>query len=271
MKHRYNVIRDVSDERDYKFKTISTALILPSSDWRGKLPPIFDQGLEGSCTSQAGVAGKEYMDNVLEGKITGLSRQFLYNQERITEGSFESDEGAMMRTICDTFKKFGVCEEKYLTYGMENLYTRPCIEAYENAKKHTISSYYRVNTLDEVRLALSQGHTVLFGMTVYDSFEGVKKDGVIPVPTKGEKILGGHATKLVGHNDNATLTPKVSLLLSIFMIVLSLLFGIKKKMAPKGYLILRNSWADTWGDNGYGYMSYEAFEAVKQDMWVMIN
>jgi len=45
---------------------------------------------------------------------------------------------------------------------------KPCFTA---AKKHQILSYYRIQTLDEMRICLAAGYPFVFGFTVYEAFE----------------------------------------------------------------------------------------------------
>jgi len=44
---------------------------------------------------------------------------------------------------------------------------------------------------------------ILAGVRVYESWfnKGVNKTGIIPMPKKGEEILGGHAICIVGYDD----------------------------------------------------------------------
>lgn len=54
-----------------------------------------------------------------------------------------------------------------------------------------------------------------------------------------EEFLGGHAMLVVGYDDEG------------------------------GYLIVRNSWVEQWGDNGYCYLPYEYYtNGLIVDMWV---
>ena len=63
------------------------------------------------------------------------------------------------------------------------------------------------------------------------------------MPSKNEKMLGGHAVLAVGYDDS------------------------------KQVFIVRNSWGKEWGDNGYFYMPY-AFITDKNmcsDFWSIIS
>ena len=50
---------------------------------------------------------------------------------------------------------------------------------------------------------ISSGYPFVFGFSVYESFETdeVAKTGIMPMPQKNEKVLGGHAVSAVGFND----------------------------------------------------------------------
>ncbi|AGK95986.1 phage holin [Clostridium pasteurianum] len=255
-KRRYVLKKDSQDNRDYLFKNLFNNIELPLSiDLREKMPPLFDQGQEGSCTANAGAGDREYM---LQKDSIKLSRQFLYNVERIIEGTFPDDNGAQMRTICKALNKYGISEESYLPYNEENLSAAPSEESYKNALQYRISSYYRVLSETEIRQALSQGQAVLLGMIVYENFEDVGSDGLVRMPNKKtEQILGGHSVLIVGYRDNVK---------NKFKTLINKLIG-----KSNGYFIVRNSWGENWGDKGYFYLPYEVFSRIKQDIWVIIK
>ena len=50
---------------------------------------------------------------------------------------------------------------------------------------------------------LAGGRPVVFGFTVYESFESqeVASSGVLPMPDPKENVVGGHAVMLVGYDD----------------------------------------------------------------------
>ena len=52
-----------------------------------------------------------------------------------------------------------------------------------------------------MKAILSNRQTIAFGFTVYESFESsaVAKTGVVPMPSRREKQLGGHEVLLVGY------------------------------------------------------------------------
>jgi C1A family cysteine protease len=264
-KFKYNLKKDEEDIRDFLFKdSFNFTTTLPTSvDLISKMPSIFNQLDESSCTANAGTANREYL---LPDKTKNLSRQFLYNVERIMENTFNQDSGCQMRTVCKILNTYGICEESYLPYGKQNLYVQPSKDAYDNAKKYTISKYHRITSLDEVKQALVQGFPILLGMTVYESMESDEciNTGLIPYPQDGEKILGGHAVEICKYVDS--IKPK-STLINKLQNMFKCLLG---KSNSSGYIYIRNSWGNVGINNtGYFKMTYETFEKLCQDMWVI--
>lgn len=258
---KYNLKEDKFDERDYYFKNhpLSKSVQLPKSiDLREKMPPIYDQGELGSCTANAGCANKSYFIN----NRVELSRLFLYYKERLIEGTVYEDSGASIRDICIALTKYGVCEENLFPYDITKFANMPSVIADQNALQYTINSYHRITSVEEVKQALANLLPVLLGINVYESFENVGKNGVVPMPGNFESVLGGHAVLLVGYVDGASTinnTPQ------------KLCDLIRKKTSSQGYFILRNSWGTDFGDKGYMYLPYEVFEKIKNDIWVIFQ
>ena len=231
---RYDLIEDREDIRDFKFSHVispAEAVKLPKTvDLRAKMPPVYDQGNLGSCTSNAGCA---YVSYKYSRPFNLFSRLYLYYKERLLENNTAADSGATMRSISKALNKFGVCLEQYMPYIAENYAQAPSAEADKNAAKYKVVSYHSLNTLDEIKqcLALRQ-MPVLIGMRVYASFESeyTKKTGNMSIPKFNEQFLGNHAVLVAGYYD---------------------------KSKTDGYLIVRNSWGQDWGDKGYFYMPYK--------------
>ncbi|WP_297419519.1 C1 family peptidase [Clostridium sp.] len=266
-KFKYTLKKDEPDERDYMFCELIKSEELPKSvDLRDKMPPVFNQFNEGSCTAQGGTADRMYM----MGNTKDLSRQFLYNVERIIDGTFPEDDGSQIRTICKALNQYGICEESYLPYGEDNIGVTPSADAYKNAENYKISSYHRCTSISDMKTALAQGHCILIGITVYSSFEeNVGDDGKISMPNVNtEQVMGGHCTLLVGYEDNTEAEE-----CGVIENIINNIFGKKSE----GNFILRNSWSGNstseggWGDHGYGYLPYEVLEKIIQDAWVIIK
>lgn len=205
--HIYNVVRQKKDERDLKLGTPTLEELPKYVDLRDKCPPIFDQGDIGSCSSNAGVAARMMLDGIQ----TELSRLYLYYKERELEDTIGEDSGAQMRDVCKALNKFGVCEEQYAPYIIQDFAKEPSKIADKNAKKYTISAYKSFSndgiedTYQIKQYIAKNAQPVLIGMDVYESFESdiVTKIGLVPIPNRNaEKYLGGHAITIVGYDDD---------------------------------------------------------------------
>lgn len=230
----YTLREDKIDERDYKFSLVlapTPTIRLPKTvDLRNKMPAVYNQLNWGSCTANAGCG---YMSYRYKRPFLMFSRLYLYYKERLLEGTVNEDNGATMRSIAKALNQFGVCKEEYMPYNPADFAKPPTNQAEINASKYKINSYHSLNTLDEIKqcLALRQ-QPILLGMRVYKSFESdyTKKTGKMTMPTPNDEYLGNHAVLVVGYYGNSL---------------------------KDGYLIVRNSWGEDWGQKGYFSMPYK--------------
>lgn len=241
---KYHLTHDSKDERDFIYESVKEIDKLPEEvDLRPLFPTkVFDQGKLGSCTANTLVGLREYLLVTNKQPHTDLSRLFLYYFERYTEGTVNQDSGAMLRDGMRVLQKMGVCPELDDEYKIQDFTKKPSNKAIKDALKFKISEYHRITTVDGVQHALAQGQPVAIGFIVFDSFESydVAKTGIVPIPRLGEQRLGGHAVLVVGY----------------------------KKINDKLHFIIRNSWGEDWGDEGYCYMPAEFFtNGIVVDMW----
>lgn len=257
MKYTYSYTRDPVDERDIRFSKPESSpleIVLPKSvDLRPKCPPVYDQGDLGSCTANAGCTCRAML---LKDQQINLSRMFLYYTERALAGNISKDSGASLRSTCKSIHKTGVCEETYMPYDPDKYTKHPSKLAILNANKYKITAYKALSSLDEIKQNLAfRQQPVLLGMDVYESFESdeVAKTGIMLMPQKNEKKMGGHAVLVVGYKDVVKHHGKHG-----------------RKQHHPGYLIVRNSWGDKWGDEGYFYMPYTyAVPDYTYDYWIV--
>ena len=66
-----------------------------------------------------------------------------------------------------------------------------------------MTSYHRIQTLDEMKSCLAEVFPFVCSFTVYESFESdqVAKTGIVNMPKPREQVMGGHAVLAVGYND----------------------------------------------------------------------
>jgi C1A family cysteine protease len=141
-------------------------------------------------------------------------------------------------------KKVGICSEADYPYIDRRFKDNPSLAAESHAGQYKISEYHRVQDSFALKAALSEGQPVVIGLQVYESFQSdeVARSGIVPFPKKmAERILGGHAMLAVGYVDRG----------------------------KSGAVIVRNSWGNEWGDQGYCYMPYKMFQDSDciMDMW----
>jgi C1A family cysteine protease len=244
MIYKYGWRRDIPDQRDHLMMRPAKIEGLPESvDLRRPDLKVLDQGPIGSCTANA-IANAHLYNQLKENAVSPFSpsRLFIYYNERLMEGTEDYDSGASIRDGIKSISKQGVCNERTWPYIPRKLTVQPPHLAYINALPHRALSYARViQSQDSIKLALSQGFPIVFGVSVYDSFESeeVAKTGIVPMPVATEHMLGGHAILMVGYTTNT--------------------------------FIFMNSWGTTWGDKGYGYIPFEYVTSTNLacDLWTI--
>ncbi len=238
----YGWLPDIPDQRDFLYTGIRPALRLPKTvDLRPYCSTVEDQGALGSCTANALAGNLEFLDEKASPGWTDVSRLFIYYNERLVEGTVSSDSGAMLRDGIKTLRKYGVCSESIWLYDIAQFAVKPAKNCYADAKKYVIQSYYRLNSHTERLVCLADGYPFVFGFAVYESFESEQtaKTGVVSLPKKGERMVGGHAVMAVGFDEKAR------------------------------RFLVRNSWGASWGMGGYFTMPYAYLETLADDFWTI--
>jgi C1A family cysteine protease len=254
---RYGWRPDLPDHRDFLYAAPPTAAALPTKvDLRPQCPPVYDQGQLGSCTANA-IAGAIEFDQKRQ-KLPEFtpSRLFVYYIERVLEGASPAvDGGAQIRDGIKAVAAQGACKETSWPYDDHNTDPTPCPKCkfarkptpkcFTEAKQHLIKVYQRLNpaVIGGLKGCLAAGYPFVFGFTVYESFESpqVAKTGIVPMPVPKEKAVGGHAVMAVGYDDSAQ------------------------------QFIVRNSWGDGWGMQGYFMMpyAYATNTNLADDFWTI--
>lgn len=238
-------------------------LTLPKSmDLTQWFSPVENQGSLGSCTANAGVGMVEYFENKAFGRFIDASRLFLYKATRNMSKS-TGDTGAFLRTTMGAMVLFGMPPEEYWPYIIADFDKEPTAFCYAFAQNYKAISYYRLDPpgitkadlLGRIKTNLAASLPSMFGFTVYSSYVQAGITGMIPYPTTGEKIVGGHAIVAVGYNDNIKIQNTNS--------------GSKP---TTGALLIRNSWGPAWGKNGYGWLPYDyVLNGLAVDWWSLLK
>jgi C1A family cysteine protease len=243
---RYGWIPDIPDQRDHLYSAPPAflAALPPSTDLRAACPTVYDQGQLGSCTANA-IGGAIEFDRLLQ-KLPDFvpSRLFIYYNERVIEGTVNSDSGAQIRDGIKTVASQGVCPEPEWPYDITKFAQKPSAKAYTDAVTDRAISYQSlVQDLNQMKGCLASGYPFVFGFTVYESFEtaAVARSGHAPMPGSGERVIGGHAVMAVGYDD-----------------------------ASQSFLV-RNSWGTGWGLAGYFTLPYSYLiqPGLASDLWTI--
>lgn len=209
------------------------------------LPPIGDQGTQGSCTGWAWAyyclthqvaAANDFWDTTIPSHQ--FSPAFVYNQINYgtDSGSYFSDASNL---LCD----FGCATMNTMSYDQDDWVTWPSEAAYYEAMRYRITSeawdsLYTNSDLEVLKSYLAAGNTVVTGIytrTAFYSFNAA--NNIYTTSHASGELGGGHAVCLVGYDDNKATTD-----------------------GPGAFLLV-NSWGSGWGNNGLWWMSYEAIKS----------
>lgn len=244
---RYGWIPDLPDQRDRIFSAPPATLgaLPPRVDMRAQNPPIYDQGQLGSCTAQAIAAVLEFdQARQRQADVFTPSRLFIYYNERVILGTVDEDSGAMLRDGIKSVAKQGGPHETLWPHVIPRFRRKPSPAAYRDGARHEAILYQRLRqSIEQLKGCLADGYPFVFGFSVYDSFESraVARSGDVPLPGRGEALLGGHAVAAVGYDD------------------------------ARRRFIIRNSWGTSWGMDGYGTIPYDYLldGGLSDDFWTI--
>lgn len=218
---------------------------VPSSiDWRNKdginwVSPILDQGNCGSCVAFASIGTLETQFKIsaaVPNVNVKLSPQALFSC-----GGGACDQGWYPDAAASFLQNTGVPDEACLPYiSGSSGQDVSCQAACANSAQRSVHiSAYSTPTrgttdLDSLKAALQKG-PVVTTLGVYADFMSYSS-GVYKHVT-GD-MLGGHAISIVGYDDSTR------------------------------SLIVRNSWGQSWGENGFAHISYDDASGVGDETWL---
>jgi hypothetical protein len=200
----------------------------PSVDLSLYFTGVYDQGQQGSCTGQGWRGVFEALLAKQGLPYVPLSSRFIYWNERSLEGTTGQDSGAYIHDGSNALAKWGVCPDSLCPYDGD-MFQQPSQAAFDAGLKDMLLQFSAVpNNEPSVKAALAAGLPIVFGFTVYESFESAQtaSTGIMTMPAAGEQILGGHCTVIKGYD-----VPGMP-----------------------DYYYVRNSWGSGWGQRGDFYM-----------------
>lgn len=253
------------DSRDYQFSTLVASAALskrkfPKEYISKKNYVFYDQGETSMCCACA-IAGSRYIQ---EDGDAIYSPCYIYGNRCdsvVIDGKYEG-EGMFLKDalkqlinsgICkiETLNNFGTyqqCKNAYIkALGGQEAYERSFGEGnsgapyvIKEAYPNRVSSYYAVNTDQEIMTAIMDTGCVLASYMITSGWYEVDETGIIP--TYGN-LAGGHAVLIVGW----------------------------KVINDKKYWVILNSWSREWGDHGFGYMDVNESKSLLEAYCILDN
>ena len=205
------------------------------------MPEIFDQGAVGTCVACATAYYDKSFQEQREhdwdmGPATHrFSPMFIYSQRADRSG----DNGMTIREAMKIVNQEGVCSLAEMPYQEGAIDTTPTAKQVKAAKPFRSRSFARIATIGDAERYLYD-NCFIAGLLVHESFMDAP-GGRIPMPTRGDPFVGGHALCIVGYDRKR----------SIFRFV--------------------NSWGPGWGESGFGTIGYDVFMALLMDAWGMVD
>ena len=244
---RLGWIPDLPDHRDKLMSArmkVDPSTLPPSVDLSTAFPEVYDQGNLGSCTAQAIAAALDFCHQRKEGTRFFPSRLFIYYNERVVIDTVNEDSGASLRDGIKSVNTIGACREELWKHHIPNFKKKPTVDCYVEALNYQAVDYNKLihTDLNQLKQCLANSFPFVFGVTLYSSFMD-NGNGIIPFPSLGEEMQGGHAMICVGYDD------------------------------ARNSFLVRNSWGEKWGLGGYCYIPYPymTHRELAGDFWCITS
>ena len=224
------------DKRDWKLnKLIPLGAIQVPKEY---LPDYgeftYDQGTSSECCacSYCYIRHLQETDNETQsGFIEPFSPSFQYANREAEDSYYE---GMMLRKCCLKGKEgslpWSYFPDFYSLRKCQEIFKKNRIKFLNIAHPFRISSFYTVNTAEEIKKAVYLTKGVLIGIMVTEPFYYPNKNGIIDYSNDNRKEYGGHSITIDGYcykNDRL-------------------------------YFRIKNSWGKEWGvENGHCYIAWE--------------
>lgn len=227
--------------------TVNTIIVSPAtlpSSYQLIMPPVGNQGSEGSCVSFAvGYAARSsaqfYKTNATGYSLSTnvFSPEFLYNQTKIESAC---GSGSSLLTALDFLKYVGICSWQSMPYSSSNgCALMPTSSQSVEASNYKIISYSGIYTSDltTIKTMLSSRRPLLITFALDQSFYNAGPGFIWNRYSSSNGAI--HAVAICGYDDS--------------------------KHAVK----VMNSWGSSWGDAGFSWIDYDFLPSLNSNVYVM--
>lgn len=201
--------------------------------------PVRDQGESGLCHSFAGAEIKNMQEAKEKGYQQDMSPLALAKRVKEIDGRPDT-EGSDLLSVMKALNDTGTVLEVFCPFGQYqagSLVFPGDIYGY----RYKAGNYARCTSVQEIKEALALGKPVALGIQCTPEIYEVERDlPYIPLPDK-LVLIGGHAVVVVGYHDNLS------------------------HDGHTGHLLIKNSWGEDWGDQGFGWLPYDYVEYRTKD------
>lgn len=229
--------RSNPDSRDYLYQPRNKDLrrTVDLREWDSLVEDQYDLG---SCVGNAITNAYELqVKRLYPDEFVELSRLFVYYNARLIEGTVNEDAGATIRNGVKGVSKFGVCTEKLWPYAIHMFDDMPTKECYKDAEKRKIPKYWSLKNVDEIVSANNDNYPVVVGVTLYIKFAFLSESNYVIEKESDEDFFGYHAVTIVGYD-------------------------LDKQM-----FLVKNSFGNLWGMNGYFLMPFDYAKTEVFEAW----
>jgi C1A family cysteine protease len=200
-------------------------------DLRPELPPVRDQGpLRGTCLAFATTTSHEGRRQA-EGDDEDLSTETLFWAAKEVEGN--RDDGTTFPAIAQALAGNGQPRESAWPYDPARDITdaayAPPKAATDPAALRRARAKALAATVDAIKTELAAGNVVVVGIELWEEFELLDQDE-LDLPDPADLNGSYHAVAIAGYDER------------------------------RGRVLVRNSWAEDWGDGGYAWLPYDFVE-----------
>jgi hypothetical protein len=240
MSFNFSARADSLDFRDRMFEPglVDVPIRIDLEKYKKLRIPVWHQGKWWACTGFALATVVHYMlrRREINPDWTVVSPAMLYQMARRHDeypgGQFQ---GSSARGAMKGWCYHGVCSADLWPYRGQRTDSHLTAERAEDAARRPLGVYLRVNHRDLVAM-----HAALAEVGVLYAVANVHEGWLKPSPEgyigRGKPLAGGHAIAIVAYNEHG--------------------------------FWFQNSWGESWGAGGFGFLSYDDWLENGLDVWV---